>query len=268
MSAMTRSPSIKGMLRGAGGGAPAPLDAAQPQPEARAAVAGSLESHRAAVRFRDILHDREPEPGTGKVPRVIRAPEPVEDPRRVLRGDARTVIAHRARASRDAHLDERARWAPLRGVVEKVRDRARDADLRSVDGGRTRGHREAHFRVAHLHIVNDLRDDLVEPELLERHRRLFVAGDLDEIADEGGEPLHLHHEVPEQLLTLGGVRGLAALEELEIGPQSGERGAELMRRVGDELPLGTERRFELSEHRVEARAEAAELVTAARGDTA
>src|SRR5436309_15747537 len=41
-----------------------------------------------------------------------------------------------------------------------------------------------------------------------------------------------------------------------------------MRRVGDELPLGTERRFELSEHRVEARAEAAQFVTTARGDTA
>src|ERR671929_92748 len=58
--------------------------------------------------------------------------------------------------------------------------------------------------------------DVVETELLERHRGLLLAGDLDEIADERREALHLVDEIAEQLLSLDGIRRLPALEELEI----------------------------------------------------
>ena len=74
-----------------------------------------------------------------------------------------------------------------------------------------------------------------------------------------------HLEEPQDL-RLDRIGRLSALEELEVRAEAGERSAQLVRRVGDELALRAQRRLELSEHGIEARAEPAELVTALRRD--
>src|SRR6266566_2688558 len=187
------------------------------------------------------------------MPRVVRSPETVEHPGSVLCGDAGTVVTHGDLAVRDGYVDGRAWWAVFRGVVEKIGDRASDSHLDAFDRRRRGGHIETHLRVAEGNIVDHLVHDLVELQLFERHRTLLVARDLDEIAEE--------------LLALHRIDGLAALEKLEIRAQTRERRSQLVRRIGDQLTLRAERRFELTEHRVEARAEPAELVAAVRGHT-
>src|SRR4030081_944443 len=97
MSAMTRRPSTAEMVRVPSAIGCSGLDPGEAQAEAgaTAAVDGTLEGYRAAVRFRDVLHDRKTEAGSGQMTRVVRSPEAVEHPRRVLRGDPGTVVANR-----------------------------------------------------------------------------------------------------------------------------------------------------------------------------
>src|SRR2546422_3546281 len=239
---------------------------AQAEPGAAAAVDRTLKRDRASVRLGDIFHDRKSQAGTGKVTRVIRPPEAVEHTGNVLRRDTWTVIAHRDLAVRDRHVDRRARRTVFGRVVEQICDRARDTDLDAVDRRRRRRHVEVHLGIAEGHVVDDLVHDLVEPQLLERHRGLLVARDLDEIADEGRETLDLADEITEQLLALDGVGRLTPFEELEVRPEAGEGSAELVRCVGDQLALRPKRGLELAKHGVEARPEPAELVATPRGD--
>ena len=216
--------------------------------------------------FGDVLHDREAQARSRKLACVVRSPEAVENTGRVLRGDARTVIAHGDLAVRDGHLNGCTRRAVLRGVVEQIGNRPGDADLHAVDRGRRTGQVEAHLRIAERHVVDDLVHDLVELQLLERHRRFLVASDLDQIANEGRETFDLAYEIAQELLPLHRVGRLAALEELKVRAQAGEGGPQLVRRVGDQLTLRAQRGLELPEHGIEACAEPAELVPALLGN--
>ena len=67
-------------------------------------------------------------------------------------------------------------------------------------------------------------------------------------------------------MTFDGIGRLSSFEELEVGAEAGERGSQLVRRVGHELALRAQRGLELSEHGVEARAEPAELIASPRSD--
>src|SRR5207253_6458206 len=120
------------------------------------------------------------------MPRVVRSPEAVGHPGSVLCGDAGTVVTHGDLAVRDGYVDGRARRAVLRSVVEKIGDRAGDADLDAVDRRWRGSHVEPHLRITEGHVIHDLVHDLVELKLLERHRALLVARDLDQIPDERG----------------------------------------------------------------------------------
>src|SRR2546425_4145685 len=224
---MVRAPLALGSL----------LGPAKPKTEARTAIDGTLEGHRAAMRLRDVLDDREAQAGSGKLARVVRSPEAVEHAGRVLRGYAGTVIAHGDLAVRDAHLNGCTGRAVLRGVVEEIGDCPRDSDLHAVDRGRHRGHVKPDTGVPEPHVVDDFVDDVFEPQLLERHRGVLVARDLYEVVDERGHPLHLSNEVTEELLPLHGIFGLPAFQELEICAKARERGAELVRGIGDKLAL-------------------------------
>jgi hypothetical protein len=168
------------------------------------------------VRLRHVLHDREAQAGAGELARVVRSPEAVEHTRRVLGGDTGPVIAYRDLAVADGHIYRRAWRAVLRGVVQKICDRPGHADLHAVDRRRGGCHVELDLRITEGHVIDDLVHDLVELELLERHRRLLLARDLDQISDEGGETLHLQDKITKQLLTLDGISRLATLEELEV----------------------------------------------------
>ena len=105
-------------------------------------------------------------------------------------------------------------------------------------------------------------DELVEPErgrLVVLHGGV-VAGELDEVADEHAELLHLGGDVAEDPLAFLGRHVGLAREHLDVRPHAGERRPQLVARVGDELALLLTRRGQRTEHRVEARGEATELV--------
>ena len=63
-----------------------------------------------------------------------------------------------------------------------------------------------------------------------------------------------------------GVERVGAVEQLGVGAQAGERGAQLVARVGDELLLLALRHGERVDHRREARGQAADLAAAGLGD--
>src|SRR3989442_10006206 len=103
------------------------------QPEARAAVLGALDLDLAAVRFRDLADDREPEPGPGQPARGKRPVEAVEDEGQVLVVDPRPVIADRHLTVSHADLDLAARRTPLGSVVEQVADSPVEAGRHALD---------------------------------------------------------------------------------------------------------------------------------------
>src|SRR2546430_10915287 len=80
------------------------LGAADPENEPSPTVTRSLQGHRAPVRLGDVLHDREPEARAREVVRVVRAPEPIEDARRVLRGDAWRSEEHTSELQSQSNL--------------------------------------------------------------------------------------------------------------------------------------------------------------------
>ena len=92
-----------------------------------------------------------------------------------------------------------------------------------------------------------------------------LAGELDQLADQGGHLVDLLDEVVQQLLARLRRQLVPAREDLDVRLQAGERRAQLVRGVGHELPLRPARVLERAEHRVEARRQPAELVVAGRG---
>ena len=107
-----------------------------------------------------------------------------------------------------------------------------------------------------------------EVELLELALRRALARELDEVADQAGQLAQLRQQVLAQLGPLVGRQLAGAREQLDVGLHGGERGAQLVRGVGDQLALRAARLGERLEHRVEAAGEAGELVVADRLDAA
>ena len=178
------------------------------------------------------------------------------------------MVAHAHFAAVHRDLDHPARGTPLAGVVEQIRDRARDARADAAHAGLFECGFEADLRVAAAHVPDRVGDDLVEPDVLDRQRRLFVAREIDEIGDERRQPLQLADELDEHLLPLGGIGRLTAREQLEIGAQAGEWSAQLVRGVGHELTLLAQRDLECAEHAVEGRREVRDLVAPGHRDPA
>jgi hypothetical protein len=95
---------------------------------------------------------------------------------------------------------------------------------------------------------------------------LTGASELDQLGDERRHLGQLLDDVGEQPLALRSREPPPAREHLDVGAQAGQRRAQLVRRVGDELPLLASRILQRAEHRVEAHGQATELVLAARVD--
>ena len=102
-----------------------------------------------------------------------------------------------------------------------------------------------------------------------RRRRLLVApGQLGQVADQVGQLLELHEDVVDQHGAVLDAQLVDPADHLEVGAQAGQRGAQLVGRVEDELALGPPRRLERLEQAVERAAQAAQLVGAAGGQPA
>ena len=81
-----------------------------------------------------------------------------------------------------------------------------------------------------------------------------------ELGDQGRHLVELLDDVPHQRLPLGGREPSSAGKHLDVRAQAGERRAELVRRVRDELALRPRRRLQGSQHRVEAGRKPAQLI--------
>ncbi len=112
-------------------------------------------------------------------------------------------------------------------------------------GDRARAWRRGRRRLHHL----------VEPELARRDVGLLAARELDELADERRHRLELLLNVGDQLRALARVERARVSEQPDVRPQRRDRRAQLVRGVGDELPLGAQRRLEGGEQLVETRRE-------------
>ena len=111
-------------------------------------------------------------------------------------------------------------------------------------------------------------DEEVEAEGLRRGRLLVPACELGQVADEIRQFLELHQHVVDQDVAVLFAELVDAADHLEVGAQAGERRAQLVRGVEDELALGPARGLERLEQAVEGAAQPPQLVRAARGEAA
>ena len=102
--------------------------------------------------------------------------------------------------------------------------------------------------------------DLVEPHVVELAGRLVAAGQLDHVADQGGELVELRDDVVAQGVELLARELVDVLEHLHVGAQARDRRAQLVARVGHQLALGGHRPLERVEGGVEAVGQPGELV--------
>ena len=108
-------------------------------------------------------------------------------------------------------------------------------------------------------------DDVGEVDLADHAGHRLVAGQLDQVADQGAQLLDLGADVVEQLeARLGRQRrvALGLAEQVEVGAQRGERRAQLVAGVGHQPALPVARRGEREQHLVERRGQAGDLVVA------
>ncbi len=117
------------------------------------------------------------------------------------------------------------------------------------------GRRRARHRLLH---------ELIEPHVLDRVGRLLLARQLDEVADQAAQLLQLLDDVAQQPppLLLGQPR--RQRQHLDVRAQARQRRAQLVRGVGDELPLAADRRLQRAEHRVEGARQPRDLVVGGR----
>ena len=159
--------------------------------------------------------------------------------------------------------------APLGGVVEQVGDRALEGRGLADHPPRGDGHVEVEPRCPAADPDQGPVDHLGQVDRLDHVGQRLVAGQLDQVADEGGQLLDLGADVVEQLgARLGRQAGHAARvlvglgEQVEVGAQGRERGAELVAGVGHQPPLPVPGRRDGGEQLVEGRGEPGDLVVA------
>jgi ATP-dependent DNA helicase RecG len=101
---------------------------------------------------------------------------------------------------------------------------------------RSRALRETHFP----HSIHSPADDVGEVEGLRGPMERLVPGQLDQVADQGRQLLDLCSRVGEDLIALGWIHAAFAVgecEQLQVGPQAGERSTQLVPGVGNKSAL-------------------------------
>ncbi len=201
-----------------------------------------------------------PEPGGRVGP--SRAPEALERVGRVVVAQPRALVAHgHERASPVlAHVDRHP--STLRAVDERVLDEVADGARRAPP------HRRA--TVTGPGASTTTRPPArASASSVEAHRRegagagRVLARQREQVAEQAREARRVALDVRQHVrigAVLGDVGGIAA--------QRRERGAQLVRGVGDEAALGLARALERREHRVERLGERADLVARRRPEAA
>ena len=227
----------------------------------------------AAVQVDDPAGDGEAEAGAA-VARRARRVEPVEaleDAGRVGFGDAGALVEDldhdAAVVAAGAHLD----GAAARGVAHRVLEQVGDDLVHALGvavGGEVAGldvHRDRDGGLVQLLLAHRVLEQRLDAELgaLERHRARLEPGQVEELLHEPAEPLDLGEHRAERL---GIGLGDAVDEVLEHRLQRGDRRAQLVRHVGDEVAAHAVGLGELGGHLVERAGELADLVARGRGD--
>ena len=83
--------------------------------------------------------------------------------------------------------------------------------------------------------------DPVQAHVVGLGARLVAAGELDQVVDQRRQLLGLLDHVGQHRVALLGVQLVGRKQDLDVRPQARDRGAELVRGVGDELTLGADR---------------------------
>ena len=245
--------------------------------EARAAVRRVADLDRAAVGLRDRADDRQAEAaaaaGAGGVGRALAADEAAEDLVAHLGRDPGAVVGdldHRVIVlALRQQPDGRALGRVAGGVLEQVQDEP--VELVGVALDREPGG-EVDLELApvqqRLDLVARGFGDLRQVDVGVGGAAAGVgAGEEEQVGDEARHaPGGAEGGVDRVAVVLGRARE-GRLEELEVRLHAGERGAQLVRCVGDELPLAVERLLarralgvERLEHPVHRPGELADLV--------
>ena len=164
------------------------------------------------------------------------------------------VVANRDTGVGDRDLDRPVLGPPGDGVLEQVDDRPVEPGRRAAHERRLERESELPRGGSALDPFHRVRDEDVEPHVLDLVVPLAVASELDEIADERCELLELRDDVGDHPGAL--LRGdpIRAGEQLDIRPDARERRPELVGRVGHEVPLGGHGPLERGEHLVDVEA--------------
>jgi hypothetical protein len=214
-----------------------------------------------------LAHDRESEAGAGPAARIFGAVEALEDVRQIGGREAGAVVAHGEDPVVQGEVDGAAGRAPIDRVVEQVRDGAVDpVRLAADDGGLEVGVDPDVDACAPLGPLHEDLDNAVDPDIVEHPSRLAPPGQLDDVADQGGQLVELVEDVGSQRGALVLRQPVGILDRLDVRSQAGDRRAQLVARVGDEVALRLDRALQRVERGVEAAGQARELVVARRFD--
>src|SRR5881398_2036656 len=212
--------------------------------EGAAAAERALDLERRAVALQHVPDDRQAEAraaGGARAPGVD-AIEALGEPGNVLGRNAHTGVADGEVAAvvvhPPAHLERALGRGVLRGVVDEVRERR--VDLRLV-ADQLRVGLDLHPDIARVHrpghgVLAQQREQRRHVDRLpaERLSGLLEPRELEEVPDDARHALGLAAHLRDRRLKIRVERGIVA-ESLEIARDHGERGAQLVRGVGDEV---------------------------------
>ena len=251
--------------RGAVGRDPRAGGGRQLEPDRRTAGVTVLGPHGAVVALDDLLDDREAETGAGFGPSGRGSVEAIED---VRPGPPVAIPGPSSRTSTRHPVITISIGPPA--VLDRVVDEVREGSFGHV--------RSNEHRSGVAVVDNEDRRDRCGGAPARRRRQpareadtvrcLVVAPigrELDELRDEVGQLVHLESDALDGPGPLLGIELAGAVEQLRVRPEAGQRGAQLVARVGDELLLLALGHRQRVDHRREAGRQAPDLPTPGLG---
>jgi len=203
------------------------------------------------VAFGYLPDDGQPEAGAGHAAGRRGPVEAVEHVRQVAGGNPGSVVSYGQLAGPQAHLHRGARPAELGRVVQEVAD----GDLQPVGvagyHARLEIRGEGGLRPVPAGAVQRGRDHLGEVHLTRRAVQRLSLGQFGDVGNQLAELGDLGHDPLEHLLALFLRQAGLGGQQFGVDAQAGQRSAEFVAGVADQLPLGGQRPLQRRQHGVE-----------------